>query len=66
MMRLHLENEAACTLAVEEVSPDEVYRYGIVKPMGDLPASGAFMWHLPIIISSQQVVKSVEALFSLS
>jgi UTP--glucose-1-phosphate uridylyltransferase len=42
MMRLHLENEAACTLAVEEVAPEEVYRYGIVKPVGELSSTGAF------------------------
>lgn len=32
MMDLHLREGAACTLAVEEVDPDETYRYGIVKP----------------------------------
>ncbi len=42
MIRLHLESGAACTLAVEEVARDEVYRYGIVKPKGALPASGEF------------------------
>ena len=42
MMRLHLENGAACTLAVEEVAPEEVYRYGVVKPKGEIPASGGF------------------------
>ncbi|MCD6519171.1 MAG: UTP--glucose-1-phosphate uridylyltransferase [Anaerolineae bacterium] len=28
----HLRSGAACTLAVEEVNRDEVYRYGVVKP----------------------------------
>ncbi len=32
MMDLHLREGADCTLAVEEVDPDETYRYGIVKP----------------------------------
>jgi UTP--glucose-1-phosphate uridylyltransferase len=32
MIRVHVESEAACTIAVEEVEPDEVFRYGIVKP----------------------------------
>ncbi|MBC7237460.1 MAG: UTP--glucose-1-phosphate uridylyltransferase [Chloroflexi bacterium] len=32
MIKAHLEHGAACTVAVERVAPDEVYRYGIVKP----------------------------------
>jgi len=28
----HLETGAACTIAIEEVEPSDVYRYGIVKP----------------------------------
>ncbi|MBN1402434.1 MAG: UTP--glucose-1-phosphate uridylyltransferase [Anaerolineae bacterium] len=42
MIRIHLEQGAACTIAVEEVAPDDVYRYGIVKPKGEVPASGEF------------------------
>jgi UTP--glucose-1-phosphate uridylyltransferase len=42
MIHTHLEHGAACTIAVEEVEPDEVYRYGIVKPKGEVPASGEF------------------------
>jgi UTP--glucose-1-phosphate uridylyltransferase len=36
MMAAHLANDAACTLAVEEVDPADVYRYGIVKPQGEV------------------------------
>jgi len=32
MIAAHLASGAACTVAVEEVDPDEAYRYGIVKP----------------------------------
>ena len=32
MITAHLRNEAAATIAVWEVSPDEVQRYGIVRP----------------------------------
>ncbi len=32
MIRVHIQSGAACTIAVEEVAPDEVFRYGIVKP----------------------------------
>jgi UTP--glucose-1-phosphate uridylyltransferase len=40
MMAVHLANGAACTLAVEEVDPAEVYRYGIVKPKGEMGNDG--------------------------
>lgn len=33
MIEAHLASGAACTVAVEEVNPDEAYRYGIVKPV---------------------------------
>lgn len=32
MIAAHVESGAACTIAVEEVDPDEVHRYGIIKP----------------------------------
>ena len=32
MIEAHLRSEAVCTIAVEEVDPEEVFRYGIVKP----------------------------------
>ncbi|MEN6480162.1 MAG: UTP--glucose-1-phosphate uridylyltransferase [Anaerolineales bacterium] len=32
MIESHLASGAACTVAVEEVDPDEAYRYGIIKP----------------------------------
>ncbi|NLG49209.1 MAG: UTP--glucose-1-phosphate uridylyltransferase [Chloroflexi bacterium] len=32
MIATHLQSGAACTVAVEEVNPEDVYRYGIVKP----------------------------------
>lgn len=35
MIAVHLRSGAACTVAVEEVDPTEVYRYGIVKPVAD-------------------------------
>jgi UTP--glucose-1-phosphate uridylyltransferase len=31
MMKTHVENKAACTLAIERIPPGEAYRYGIVK-----------------------------------
>lgn len=33
MIAIHLRSGAACTVAVEEVDPTEVYRYGIVQPV---------------------------------
>ena len=38
MMRVHLESEADATIAVEEVAEEEIHRYGIVKPTGDVAA----------------------------
>ncbi|HEV2126280.1 MAG TPA: sugar phosphate nucleotidyltransferase, partial [Chloroflexota bacterium] len=32
MIQAHEQRAAACTLAVEEVSPDDVFRYGVVGP----------------------------------
>jgi len=37
MMRVHLESGADATIAVEEVAEEEIHRYGIVKPAGDIP-----------------------------
>ncbi len=42
LMEAHLSSEAACTVAVEEVARDEVYRYGVVKPAGEMTSGGAF------------------------
>ncbi len=33
MIAIHLRSGAACTVAVEEVDPTEVHRYGIVQPV---------------------------------
>lgn len=33
MIETHLRHGAACTVAVEEVDPQEVFRYGVVKPV---------------------------------
>jgi len=38
MVRVHVASGAACTIAVEEVAPDEVFRYGIVKPKAGVEA----------------------------
>jgi UTP--glucose-1-phosphate uridylyltransferase len=32
MMEVHRQTQAKCTLAVEEVSEEEVYKYGVVTP----------------------------------
>lgn len=42
LISAHLNSGAACTIAVEEVEPDEVYRYGIVKPRADEQLKGDF------------------------
>ena len=42
MVGLHIKSEAACTIAVEEVSPDDVYRYGIVRPQEGADLSRGF------------------------
>lgn len=41
MMTAHLRSGAACTVAVEEVDPADVYRYGIVKPRGEIGGDGS-------------------------
>ena len=42
MIRVHVQSEAACTIAVEEVEPDEVFRYGIVKPKAGVEPGADF------------------------
>jgi UTP--glucose-1-phosphate uridylyltransferase len=42
MMAIHGQHDAACTVAVEEVAPEEVYRYGIVKPAAGQEDQGDF------------------------
>ncbi|HAA78337.1 TPA: hypothetical protein DCE37_24835 [Candidatus Latescibacteria bacterium] len=34
MVKSHIQNESACTIAVTTVEPDEVSHYGIVSPVG--------------------------------
>ena len=41
LMDAHLAAGAACTVAVEEVAREDVYRYGVVKPAGEI-GDGAF------------------------
>lgn len=36
MLQEHIKRKAACTIAVEEVPAEEVHRYGIVKPKGEV------------------------------
>lgn len=43
LIQAHLQSNAACTLSVEEVSPEDVYRYGVVRPApGADTAAGPF------------------------
>ena len=37
MMQSHAGGDAVCTFAVEEVPPDEVYKYGVVQPRENAP-----------------------------
>lgn len=37
LMHSHASGGAICTLAVEEVPPDEVYKYGVVEPRDERP-----------------------------
>ncbi|MGI6381148.1 MAG: UTP--glucose-1-phosphate uridylyltransferase [Anaerolineae bacterium] len=41
LMEAHIAADAACTVAVEEVAREDVYRYGVVKPAGEV-RHGAF------------------------
>jgi|YNPNPStandDraft_1061719.scaffolds.fasta_scaffold01684_10 UTP--glucose-1-phosphate uridylyltransferase len=42
MIAVHQQSGAACTIAVEEVDPADVYRYGIVKPKAGVQPEGDF------------------------
>ncbi|MHB9033787.1 MAG: UTP--glucose-1-phosphate uridylyltransferase [Anaerolineae bacterium] len=42
MIAAHLRSGAACTIAVEEVDPEDVYRYGVVKPESGASLSADF------------------------
>jgi len=42
MIAIHLRSGAACTVAVEEVDPTEVYRYGIVQPVAGAESDADF------------------------
>jgi len=42
MIRVHLQSGAACTVAVEKVDAEDVYRYGIVKPADGANLSADF------------------------
>jgi UTP--glucose-1-phosphate uridylyltransferase len=42
MIAAHVQSGAACTIAVEEVEPSEVFRYGIVKPVASADLAGGF------------------------
>lgn len=42
MIDVHMREGAACTVAVEEVDPEDAYRYGIVKPASSQERQGAF------------------------
>lgn len=42
MIAVHLRSGAACTVAVEEVDPTEVYRYGIVQPVAGAESDADF------------------------
>ncbi|MBW7997325.1 MAG: UTP--glucose-1-phosphate uridylyltransferase [Candidatus Glassbacteria bacterium] len=41
MLEAHAKNDAACTIAVEKVPPEEAFRYGIVE-VGDEHSPGVF------------------------
>ncbi len=42
LVEAHLAAGAGCTIALEEVSPDDAYRYGIVQPVEGADLSGPF------------------------
>ncbi|MGI6368408.1 MAG: UTP--glucose-1-phosphate uridylyltransferase [Anaerolineae bacterium] len=42
MVEVHLSSGAGCTIALEHVSPEETYRYGIVAPVAGADTSVAF------------------------
>ncbi|MDQ3700786.1 MAG: UTP--glucose-1-phosphate uridylyltransferase [Chloroflexota bacterium] len=44
MIHAHAHSDSACTLSVEEVSPEDVHRYGVVSPApGSDPRLGPFL-----------------------
>ena len=42
MIAIHQESGASCTIAVEEVDPEEAYRYGVVQPKQGKNGIGGF------------------------
>lgn len=40
MIQSHVATGASCTVAVEEVPPEEIHRYGVVKPKQERPGDG--------------------------
>jgi len=42
LVEAHLASGAGCTIALEQVSPDDAYRYGIVEPVAGADLSGPF------------------------
>ena len=38
LIKSHVEHKSSCTIAVQEVKPEEVSHYGIVKPKGEIEA----------------------------
>jgi UTP--glucose-1-phosphate uridylyltransferase len=50
MMVSHLMNGTACTMAVERVPPEDVYKYGIVKPKGPLPPGDAMQFEIEDVV----------------
>jgi UTP--glucose-1-phosphate uridylyltransferase len=42
LIKAHIASGAACTIALEEVPPEETYRYGVVAPVAGADLNGAF------------------------
>ncbi|NLT73995.1 MAG: UTP--glucose-1-phosphate uridylyltransferase [Chloroflexi bacterium] len=42
LMEAHIASGAACTVALEQVAPEDTYRYGIVAPQSGADLAGAF------------------------
>jgi UTP--glucose-1-phosphate uridylyltransferase len=42
LVEAHLASGAGCTIALEEVAPEDAYRYGIVQPVAGADLAGAF------------------------
>ncbi|MFO7698482.1 MAG: UTP--glucose-1-phosphate uridylyltransferase [Anaerolineae bacterium] len=45
LIEAHIASGAACTIALEEVAPEDTYRYGVVSPLAGADLSGAFEIH---------------------